>query len=324
MDDRQNAMEIIRFGKPERVMSALPAREVGYLGANQQGYGDTGMSDGHQRPAGSRWLDIWGTGWVKDHPEAMGFPCHFPLTEPALLRDYVWPDPDDERVYGPIYQAAGQRDPRDGPWLSGSHRSTLWERAYMLAGMENMMAFFFTEPAFAREVLGRIMDFQCGVARHYARAGVETASLGDDLGTQISLLVGMDIFHGFLEPEYRRLFDFYKRRNIIVSFHSCGHVEPLLESFIGLGVDVLNPVQATANSLDRVIAVTRGRMALLGGVSTQLLMDGPTEAIRRGVRETIGLLGRDGGYFCAPDQGMPFPPDHWKAFGEAVAEYGKY
>jgi hypothetical protein len=36
------------------------------------------------------------------------------------------------------------------------------------------------------------------------------------------------------------------------------------------------------------------------------------------------LLGRQGGYFCGPDQGLPFPESHRRALKEAIAEYGVY
>ncbi|MBC8235577.1 hypothetical protein H8E77_39020 [bacterium] len=35
-------------------------------------------------------------------------------------------------------------------------------------------------------------------------------------------------------------------------------------------------------------------------------------------------LGRDGGYFCAPDQGMPCPAEHIQAMNAAVEEFGRY
>jgi len=35
-------------------------------------------------------------------------------------------------------------------------------------------------------------------------------------------------------------------------------------------------------------------------------------------------LGQDGGYFCSPDQGMPFPREHIDAVYRAVDEYGRY
>jgi uroporphyrinogen-III decarboxylase len=91
-----------------------------------------------------------------------------------------------------------------------------------------------------------------------------------------------------------------------------------------LGVDVLNPVQARANDLDKVRAITQGRMALQGAVATETIMSGPKERIVAEVRERLWQLGRHGGYFCCPDQGMPFPAENIAAFHEAVERYGKY
>jgi uroporphyrinogen decarboxylase len=324
MNNKLNALEIIRFGKPERVMAGIPSYGVGYHGVNHQGYGDAGMASGHDRPVGSKWFDIWGVGWHKEYPDVMGFPKINPLADMAALKGYKWPDPDDERLCAPIYESAGAFENRGEFFINCSHRDTLWEKSYMLVGMENMMSYFYTEPSYAREILRRIMDFQLGMAMHYVGAGAEIASLGDDLGTQRSLLLGQGIFDEFLEPEYRRIFEFYKSRNILIEFHSCGHIEPLLESFIGLGVNVLNPVQATANDLGAVIGVTRNRMALKGGISTGLLMDGAPGQIRAAVRDAIALLGKGGGYFCAPDQGMPFPAANYAAYEDAVSEFGSY
>ena len=65
-------------------------------------------------------------------------------------------------------------------------------------------------------------------------------------------------------------------------------------------------------------------MALQGGVSTATILAGPTEAIESEVRQRLWQLGRDGGYFCSPDQGMPFPQAHIEAFHQAVERYGRY
>ena len=151
------------------------------------------------------------------------------------------------------------------------------------------------------------MDFQLGIARHYLSLGVEIVEMSDDLGTQSRLLLSPAVIREFLLPEYRRLFELYKARGVLVNFHSCGHIEPALDMFLELGVDILNPVQKTANDLAAVRRKTAGRMALQGGISSGLIASGPIPAIREEVRRCIGLLGRDGGYFCGPDQGMPWP-----------------
>jgi uroporphyrinogen-III decarboxylase len=89
-------------------------------------------------------------------------------------------------------------------------------------------------------------------------------------------------------------------------------------------VDILNPIQATANDLDELRHITQGRMALQGGVSSATIVSGPVEAIRREVAQRIWQLGRDGGYFCCPDQGMLWPDEHIQAMRAAVEELGRY
>ena len=59
-------------------------------------------------------------------------------------------------------------------------------------------------------------------------------------------------------------------------------------------------------------------------MSTSVIMDGPIDRIVLKTRQAMWQLGRDGGYFCRPDQRMPFPPAHLKAHEQAVDEHGWY
>jgi len=319
MNEKENALRIIHFDRPRRVGQGPPTHVVAYLGCNHEGY----RGGGHDCPVGTTWTDVWGTVWRKELEGVMGFPRFHPLAEPARLDSYRWPDPEDERLYKRIYESAEGCDRRER-FLTGSHRETLWEKSYMLVGMQNMMTYFFTEPAYVREILRRIMDFDLGVARHYLTVGVEYVAMGDDLGAQSGPLLGPDIVEEFFRPEYERLFRLYKEHGVLIGFHSCGNIESALEMFIDLGVDVLNPVQATANNLAKVRSLTQGRMALQGAVSTATVMAGPPERIVAEVRRRLWQLGRDGGYFCGPDQGLPFPPEHVEALRRAVEMYGQY
>jgi uroporphyrinogen decarboxylase len=320
MNQRENALRILQFDHPERVTTGMPVYELCYQGCNHETITGEG---GDGSPVGAEWEDIWGTRWHKIQEGVMGLPRGYPLGKVEDLQDYTWPDPDDERICGKIgHMKAGF--PGGDRFLGGSHRDTLWEKAYMLVGMENLMIYFLSEPGFVREVLHRIMDFQLGMARHYLSSGVEFVSLGDDLGTQCGPLLGPRIVREFLAPEYRRLVRLYKEHNVLIGFHSCGDISSVLEMFLELGIHVLNPVQATANNLDRVRAITQGRMALKGGVSSATVMDGPVDRIAEEIRLRIQQLGQEGGYFCAPDQGMPYPEEHMEAFREAVERYGRY
>ncbi|MGC9349970.1 MAG: hypothetical protein ACP5JG_17660, partial [Anaerolineae bacterium] len=130
MNARENALRILRFDEPERVVPRPPAHNVAFFGANHEGY-DGG---GHHLPVGSRWRDIWGVEWHREHRGVMGFPRGHPLAElPDALGTMTWPDHDDPRICGRIYEQAEGWN-REQTFLVGSHRDTLWEKSYMLVG----------------------------------------------------------------------------------------------------------------------------------------------------------------------------------------------
>jgi uroporphyrinogen decarboxylase len=320
MNPKENALRIIRFDHPERVVRQPPLHMVGYCGVDHEGY----TGGGHHLPVGSRWIDVWGVGWQREQEGMMGFPRVHPLENlPVALKSYQWPNPDDERIYASIYQAVDGWD-RATTFLCGSHRDTLWEKAYMLVGMESLMVYIKTEPGAVHELLFRLMDFQLEIARHYLEVGVEMIGCSDDLGSQKGLLFSPQVLEDFFLPQYRRLFSLYKSRDVLVNFHSCGSIASLVDIFMGLGIDILNPIQASANDLDELRRLTQGRMALQGGVSSALMVSGPPQAIKEEVHRRILQLGRQGGYFCAPDQGMPWMEVHEQAFNDALEEFGRY
>jgi hypothetical protein len=97
-----------------------------------------------------------------------------------------------------------------------------------------------------------------------------------------------------------------------------------VETFMDLGVNILNPVQATANDLHELRRRTQGRMALQGGVRSATMVSGPVEAIWREAALRLWQPGREGGYFCGPDQGMSWPEEHHQALLDVVDELGQY
>ena len=242
MSPKENALRLLRFDNPERVVSGLPTFDCSYYGVNHEPYG--GGPGGHEAPVGTRWHDIWQVGWRKELDGVMGFAIEHPLADLArdagCLARYTFPDPDDERLCGRVQQRAEQarqEGAAESMFLAGSHRETLWERCYNLVGMDNLMMAFVDAPNAVRELLRRVMDFQLGIAKHYLAAGVSCARLGDDLGSQRALLFSRGILEEFFVPEYRRLTSLYKQHGVIIGFHSCGHVEPILDVFMDLGVD---------------------------------------------------------------------------------------
>ena len=316
MTEIENFYQLVTFGKPEFIPWRTPDHHAAYLGAYHENF----QGQSHSSPVGTVWTDVWGVTWKKEFNGVMGFPVHCPLADLTQLDDYAFPDLNDSKYTARLYERAGQAE---GLLISGAHNNLIWEKAYFLVGMENLMVYLYTEPALVKKLFRRIMDFQLALAEHNIKAGCKIIAMGDDLGTQTSLLMGMDTFNTFLLPEYERIFDFYKDKNVVINFHSCGYIEPLLDTFIKLGVNILNPVQASANDLESVHKRAKGKLILEGAVNSDVVYGGTEEEIRGLVRHRIDLLGKDGGYICCPDQGLNFPPNNIRILEDEVAAYGK-
>lgn len=319
---KSNALKIIRYNQPERIQVNVPMGIVAYLGCNHEGY-TGGLHNGFH--SDETWQDIWGTTWRLFVDTISEMPVAHPLADGKdALNKYHWPDPHDERLVSKIAIDVQNIQDRDSIFLTGFHRDLLWEKACMLAGMDNIMIWFKTEPQLVRDIFRRIMDFQIEISQYYLDVGVEMVKFGDDLGGQTNSLFSHAIFEEFIYPEYKRIFDLYSKKNVMIYFHSCGKVERFLDDFIHLGVNILNPVQATANNLDLVRERTNNKIALEGGVNSSIVMHGNEGEVEKEVLMRMGQLGGSGGYFCKPDQTMPYPKRNLLALEKTVEQYGKY
>ena len=234
-------------------------------------------------------------------------PVGCPLGRHARTQDLTAGPTPMMSAFAPKSTSMAQEFPGGDLLLGGSHRDTLWEKAYMLGGMETMMVNSSTEPEFVREVLHRIMDFQLGIAAHYLKLGIKVAFLGDDLGSQIGPLLSPRLVRQFLMPEYRRLCNLYKEHGVLIRFHSCGNIESVLDNSWNWG-SYSEPGSRQRQRSRRRSRAHQGKITLHGGISSQLLMEASPEQITAEVRRLMWLLGQQGGYICAPDQDMPYSP----------------
>ncbi len=114
-----------------------------------------------------------------------------------------------------------------------------------------------------------------------------------------------------------------------VALHSCGSVYDLIGDFIDIGIDVLNPLQATAKNMEpeKIKQKAGGALALWGGIDTHVVLPkGTREDIREEVKRKISILGEGGGYILSADHNIlvDIPPENLIAMFKAAAEYGRY
>lgn len=128
---------------------------------------------------------------------------------------------------------------------------------------------------------------------------------GTDFGTQNGPFMSLDAFREFYKPYYKKLNDWvHKNTNWKTFYHSCGAVSTFIPDFVDMGVDILNPVQLSANGMDGKELKEKWGDKLTfwgGGVDTQKTLPfGTPEEVYKEVTERLELFNTNGGFVFNP------------------------
>jgi uroporphyrinogen decarboxylase len=179
--------------------------------------------------------------------------------------------------------------------------------------MEKAMMLLVTEPEMVAAAIEEIMKFFISYYERIFEAGsglIDFLFYKDDFGAQNNLLISQTTFREFFFSNIKGLSDLAGSFGATFILHSCGSVMKLIPDFIEAGVAVLDPIQVTAREMDiyKLKQEFGQRLSFHGGIDVQRLMPfGTIEEITNKAKETIEVLGRDGGYFFSPSH--RFQPD---------------
>jgi len=283
-------------------------------------------------------IDSWGSGQLEVTP-GYWFPGIHPLIDATTVEELenypYWPDMNDPSRVAHVADDARRLAAQNEyaimatPWLLFP-----FERAHAMQGMEAFLLNMAMYPDFARALLEKIAGY-CKVlmGRFLNELGdnVDIIKIGDDLGTQESLMISPQMYRDLLMPIHADFIDFIKARTSAkIFFHSCGDVFPLIEDFIDIGVDILNPIQTSSGKMSDLAALKKrfGRnIAFCGGIdSHRILPYGSVEEVRQEVHRVIDLLGTGGGTMIGAVHTVmdDVPPENVLAMVDAVEEFGHY
>ena len=282
-------------------------------------------------PTGSV-ISEWGIGYVPGSDPSSHYRKRVSplkgLTGVAELEKYPFPDPMDPACSQGLEQKVACLH-EDGLAVAGFLQQTLFELAGEMRGMEELLVDFYLNKPFADGLLDKITEIRCKMAARYAKAGVDILRLGDDLGTQRALMISPETWGMMLKSRLGKIITAARKENpeIIIFFHSDGFIEPIIEDFIEIGIDVLNPVQPECMDVAALKKKYGNRLSFWGGVGIQTTMPFGTPAeVKEVVKRTIETLGVGGGFLIAPTHALQ-PDVPWEnviAFFEAVDQFGWY
>jgi uroporphyrinogen decarboxylase len=178
---------------------------------------------------------------------------------------------------------------------------TLFERAWSLRGMENILMDMYDEEDFVAELLKKIADYDLEIINETLHYDFDGYYFGDDYGQQKGMIMGPPLWRKFIKPELARVFAPIKKKGIPVFLHSCGDNEAIFNDLIEIGLDVYQTVQPEIYDLAKIKKEYGNRLSFFGAISTQktLAFVKPAE-LKEIITQTIQTLNVNGGYICAP------------------------
>jgi uroporphyrinogen decarboxylase len=185
---------------------------------------------------------------------------------------------------------------------------TIFEVAWYLRGMENLMLDMVSDDGgggggFAETLFDSIMNIRIGMAAKYAACGVDILMLGDDVSTQLEMMMAPSMWRRLLKPRLAKVIAAARARNpgILIFYHGDGNLQAIIPDLIEIGVDILNPVQPECMDPVRVKKLYGGRLSFWGTIGTQTTLPFGTssqvEAVVKAMIETVGL---GGGFLVSP------------------------
>ncbi len=250
---------------------------------------------------GEQYKDIFGVTWDKSEDKGIGVVAHDILTE-SNFDNYEFPDPLSTCDYKAVKKCI---DDNPDKYKVFAINFSLYERAWSLRGMVNLMMDYYDNPEFVHELFGKIADFNIAKIKKALEYDIDAVYFGDDWGQQKGLIMGPDIWREFIKPYLVRMYSVVKDAGKKVFIHSCGDVDELFDDLVEIGLDCFNPFQPEAMKIFPLMEEYKGKLSFHGGLSTQVTL--PYGTVEDVQRETNALLeaGKSGNYIFGPAHTVP-------------------
>lgn len=240
------------------------------------------------------------------------------IARPGDLNHYRLPDVDERYIRAALermLQSAGDN------FRVAAIGFSLFERAWTLTGMENLLVYMLEEPEFVHELMGRICERNLRILDIALEYPIDCFHFGDDWGQQKGLIMGPIHWRTFIKPYVARMYERVHRAGKYVSQHSCGDIRPVMDDLLAIGLNMYQTYQPEIYGLEYAQSL-RGRLTIWGGISTQRELPCCTpDQVRALTRRLISAF-PEGGLVAAPTHSVPgdVPPENIEAMVEVFKE----
>ncbi len=278
-------------------------------------------------------LDGFFTRWVPNESGGYWDFCDFPLAdaEDAAFDAYPVPDPDDFD-YDQALEMAKSYGGEYALFVGHAGMPDIINSNGRIMGMEDVLCHMQLDDEAAMRFIRRRSDFYLGMMERLMdklKGYLDFVWLGEDLGTQHTPLISLELYRRAIKPMHRQFIDLAKSHDLPVLMHTCGSSSWAYEDFIEMGVrgvDTLQP-EAANMSPEYLVEHFGGRLNFRGCISTAgPLATGTPEQVDENCRQVLEIMMPHRGYHFAPTH-MIQDNSHVEnvlAMYNAAHRYGRY
>jgi len=275
-------------------------------------------------------LDLFGIKWDKRNDDGgdIGVPFDPPIVSAELkpdgsFYDYAMPKPNLEFACSQVRKL---EDEGDDKFRMFGITVLMYERAWCLRGMENVLTDFLCEPDFTHYLLDRITDHHLALLDAVLDNDYEAIYLGDDWGSQKALIMGAETWRKFIGPCVRKLVQKAKSKGKYVFLHSCGNNWDIIGDWIDMGIDCYETVQPEVYDLKKLKHEFGKDITFYGAISNQQFLPHASAAeVKAHCLELLKYMAVDGGYILSPTHHITpdIPIENAFAIIEAANEFNQ-
>jgi hypothetical protein len=261
---RQNMVETMRGGKPDRFVKGYEALSLVYTPYT--------MNDAHVVKGGAPVKNRWGV-TISFPSNAPGpFPVHdaehIVIKDIEHWRDYV--TPPNPAMPASAWEATVKQVEaidRSEYFVAPFIAPGVFEQSHYLLEITNCLTAFYTNPDEMHEIYDMITEFELRYAEDVCKYIKPDALFHhDDWGSQKSSFISPAMFEEFILPAYKKIYGYYKDHGVqCIVHHSDSYGENLIPYMIDMGMDVWQGCMST-NDIGGIINKYGGKLTIMGGI----------------------------------------------------------
>lgn len=220
------------------------------------------------------------------------------------IEDYDWPDLDwwDYSAIPDIIRKEKQRDDTAIMFFAGG----AFESPWYMRGLEQFLIDIYDRPEISEAISRKVADFYYERAMRVIEASggeIDIIGSGGDIGGQNTMMLSPEKWRKHIKPYSAKLITPFKKMGFDTFYHSDGSIVPVIDDFIGMGLDILDPIQVGAAGMtpEELFPAFGDRLSFHGAIDeVELLPHATVDEVYDETMRVMGILGENYGYIVSP------------------------